>query len=62
MTTRVRIKKAYLPKGWSDREYNARHLTGDIYKIGQKAFDMYRLIPIASTNDQPTTHFIRKMS
>ena len=62
MTTRVRIKKAYLPKGWSDREYNARHLTADIYKIGQKAFNMDKLITIESTNDQPTTHFVRKIS
>lgn len=62
MTTRVRIKKAYLPKGWSDREYNARKIVGDVYTIGKAIFNKNALTIVPSPNDQPQTHFVRKMS
>jgi hypothetical protein len=62
MTTRVRIKKAYLPKGWSDREYNANWVKDNIYKIGKTHFGKHALTIIPSPKDQPTTHFVRKIS
>jgi hypothetical protein len=62
MTTRVRIKKAYLPKGWSDREYNAKWIDNDDCIIGKTTFYRKQLTTVSSPNDQPITHFVRKVS
>lgn len=62
MTTRVKIKKAYLPRGWSDREYNAKIVDNDTYKIGGTCFHKDYLTTVPSPNDQPTKHFVRKVS